>query len=79
MKTTHSKIPSGEDQVITWKFFLMPPRLVYPLRMMDVLCLSQSFSFLIHDLSVGFVARVTRHVSLVEQELLILPEHMSFC
>jgi hypothetical protein len=38
-ETTQSRIPNGEIQGITWKVFLMPPRLVYP--------------FLIHDLTVG--------------------------
>jgi hypothetical protein len=34
-------------------------------------------TLLIHDLSLGFVTRVTQRVPLVEEELLTIPQHMS--
>ena len=41
------------------------------------LSLSQSGSFLIHDLSTGFVTRVTRRAPIVEQELPTLLRHLT--
>ena len=41
------------------------------------LVVNTSRSFLVHELSPGFVTRLRRRVSLVEQELHTLPEHLS--
>jgi hypothetical protein len=80
----HSLVPVGIH--IMWnKYTVTPPRLGWPLWNSCVtndhgyvpLVLNTSRSFPRSWFITGFVTRLTRRVSLVEQELLIFPEHLS--
>jgi hypothetical protein len=80
----HSLVPVGIH--IMWnKYTVTPPRLGWPLWNSCVtndhgyvpLVVNTSRSFPRSWFITGFVTRITRRVSLVEQELFILPEHLS--
>ena len=79
-----SKQGSTHFEVITSKILRSPPWLGWPLRNSCVpndheyvpLVVSTSRSFPRSWLITGYVTRLTRRVSLVEQELLTLPRHL---
>jgi hypothetical protein len=79
------RTPFGKVEVITSKILRSPPWLGWPLWNICVtndhgyvpLVVNTSRSFPHSRLITGFVTRLTRRVSLVEQELLTLSEHLS--
>jgi hypothetical protein len=84
-KLPEPRVPFGKVKVITSKILRSPPWLGWPLWNICVtnyhgyvpLVINTSRSFPHSRLITGFVTRLTRRVSLVEQELLTLPEHLS--
>jgi hypothetical protein len=78
-------VPFGKVEVITSKILRTPPWLGWPLWKICVtndhgyvpLVVSTPRSFPHSRLITGFVTRITRRVSLVEQKLLRLSEHLS--
>ena len=84
-EATEPRVPFGKVEVITSKILRSPPWLGWPLWNICVtndhgyvpLVVNTSRSFPHSRLITGFVTRLTRRVSLVEQELLTLPEHLS--
>jgi hypothetical protein len=78
-------VPLGKVEIITWKMWRSPPWHGWPLWNICVtnyhryvtLLLNTSRSFPHSWLITGFVTRLTRRVPQVEQELPILPEHLS--
>ena len=84
-EATEPRVPFGKVEVITSKMLRSPPWLGWPLWTICVtndhgylpLVVNTSLPFPHSQLITGFVIRLTRRVSLVEQKLLILPEHLS--
>ena len=84
-EATEPRVPLSYVEVITSKVLRLPPWLGWPLWNICVtndhgyvpLVVNTSRSFPHSWLITGFVTRLTRRVSLLEQELLTLPEHLS--
>jgi hypothetical protein len=84
-EATEPRVPFGKVEVIISNILLSPAWLGWPLWNICVtndhgyvpLVINTSRSFPHSQLITGFVTRLTRRMPLVEQELLILPEHLS--
>jgi hypothetical protein len=85
MEETEHRVPFGKGEVITSKILRSPQWLGWALWNICVtndhgyvpLVVNNSRSFPHSRFITGFVTRLTLRVSLVDQELLTLPEHMS--